>query len=103
MTLADYSFGAFAVLNLARVAGYFPQMVRVYRDSNGAEAVSLATWSMFFAANLATVSYAQIIVQDVTMAAIFGLNALGCLAIIGLTGWKRLYHPMRRSFPGTSP
>ena len=58
MTLADYSMTAFALLNGGRVIAYMPQIVCVYRDPNGAVAVSLLTWIMFTAANLATVSYA---------------------------------------------
>ena len=58
MTLADYSMTAFALLNGARVLAYMPQIVCVYRDTNGAPSVSLVTWLMFTAANLATVSYA---------------------------------------------
>jgi hypothetical protein len=56
MTLADYSMMAFALLNGGRVVAYMPQIVCVYRDQNGAAAVSLMTWVMFSAANLATVS-----------------------------------------------
>ncbi|MCK1757762.1 hypothetical protein IVA78_21700 [Bradyrhizobium sp. 137] len=89
MTLADYSFGAFAFLNTARLLGYFPQIVRVHRDSNGAKAVSVFTWLLFSAANIATVSYAMIVSHDAAMATIFALNTLGCLTIVGLTMWRR--------------
>jgi hypothetical protein len=97
MTLADYSFGAFAFLNTARLLGYFPQIVRVHRDTNGARAVSLFTWLLFSAANIATVSYAMIVANDIAMAAIFALNTIGCLAIVGLTMWRRA--GMRRASP----
>jgi hypothetical protein len=90
MTLAEYSFGAFAVLNAARLVGYIPQMLRVHRDRNGAEAVSLSTWCLFAAANLATVSYAHAVANDAAMTIVFSLNAFGCLAIVGLTAWKRI-------------
>ncbi|MCW1996206.1 UNVERIFIED_ORG: hypothetical protein M2193_003657 [Bradyrhizobium japonicum] len=89
MTLADYSFGAFAFLNTARLLGYFPQIVRVHRDDNGAKAVSVFTWMLFSAANVATVSYAMIVSHDAAMAIIFALNTLGCLTIVGLTMWRR--------------
>ena len=89
MTLADYSFGAFALLNTARLFGYFPQIVRVHRDDSGAKAVSVFTWLLFSAANIATVSYAMIVSHDAVMATIFALNAVGCLTIVGLTMWRR--------------
>lgn len=89
MTLADYSIGAFAFLNTARLLGYFPQIVRVHRDNNGAKAVSVFTWLLFSAANIATVSYAVIVSHDAAMATIFALNTFGCLTIVGLTIWRR--------------
>jgi len=58
MTLADYSMAAFAVLNGGRTLAYVPQMIRVYRDPHDAAAVSLLTWVLFAAANVATVCYA---------------------------------------------
>jgi hypothetical protein len=89
MTLAEYSFGAFAILNTARLVGYFPQIMRVRRDTDGAKAVSVGTWTLFAAANIATVSYALIVANDVAMAIVFALNTIGCLAIVGFTVWKR--------------
>jgi hypothetical protein len=89
MTLAEYSFGAFAILNTARLVGYFPQIMRVRRDTDGARAVSIGTWTLFAAANIATMSYALIIADDVAMAIVFALNTIGCLAIAGFTIWKR--------------
>lgn len=89
MTLADCSFGAFAILNSARLLGYFPQIISVHRDTAGAKAVSISTWLLFAAANIATVSYALLVANDLTMAIIFSLNTAGCLAILALTTWKR--------------
>ena len=100
MTLAECSFGAFAILNAARLVAYFPQILRIRGDTHGAKAVSIATWSLFAAANLATVSYALVVAHDSAMAIIFTLNTLGCLAIVGFTVWKRfergIWHSHRR-------
>ena len=89
MTLADYSLTAFAVLNGGRIVAYLPQIMCVYRDRNGAEAVSLLTWTMFTAANLATVSYSLTISSDFVVASIFTLNAMCCLAITCLVACRR--------------
>ena len=102
MTLADYSFGAFALLNTARLLGYFPQIVRVHRDTNGARTVSLFTWLLFSAANIATASYAMIVADNIAMAAIFALNTIGCLTIIGLTMWRRAGRRRASSDDGAS-
>jgi len=61
-----------------------------HRDRNGATAVSLTTWIMFTAANVATVSYALVISRDAIVAAIFALNAFGCLVIAVMTALRRL-------------
>ena len=90
MTLADYSMTAFALLNGGRVLAYMPQIVCVYRDPNGAAAVSLLTWVMFTAANLATVSYALTVTSDLVVAGVFALNALGCLIITALIAVRRV-------------
>ena len=90
MTLADYSIVAFALLNGGRTVAYVPQMVRVYRDPHDAAAVSLLTWVLFAAANAATVCYALTVSEDRIMAIVFALNALSCVAIVGLTASKRI-------------
>ena len=90
MTLAEYSMAAFALLNGGRAVAYFPQMIRVYRDPHGASAVSLLTWALFAAANVATVCYALTVSNDRVVAIVFALNAIGCLAIVGLTAFKRV-------------
>jgi len=62
----------------------------VYRDRNGAAAVSLLTWIMFTAANLATVSYSLTVSNDLVIAGVFALNAVFCFAITALVAARRL-------------
>src|SRR5947209_4290718 len=90
MTLADYSMTAFALLNGGRVVAYMPQIMCIYRDRNGAAAVSLLTWGMFTAANLATVSYSLTVSSDRVIAAVFALNAVCCVTITCLVACRRL-------------
>lgn len=99
MTLADYSLAAFALLNGGRAIAYFPQMIRVYRDPHGAAAVSVATWALFAASNVATVGYALTVANDLVVAIVFAMNSAGCLAIVGLTAFKRLSVTPRRTPP----
>lgn len=89
MTLADYSMAAFALLNGGRIVAYMPQIMCVYRDRNGAGAVSLLTWAMFTASNLATVSYSLTVSGDFVIASVFTLNAACCLAITCLVACRR--------------
>lgn len=90
MTLADYSMTAFALLNGGRVLAYMPQIICICRCHNGAAAVSLMTWVMFTAANLATVAYALTVSSDLLAAGVFGLNALFCFIITALVALRRL-------------
>jgi hypothetical protein len=95
MTLAEYSMTAFTLLNGGRTAAYFPQFVRIYRDPHDAAAVSLVTWGLFAAANVATVSYAMTGTHDHLVAIVFAMNAIGCLAIFGVTAFKRFHEHSR--------
>jgi hypothetical protein len=95
MTLAEYSMVAFALLNGGRLLAYMPQIVSVYRCPNGAPGVSLSTWLIFTAANIATVSYALTVTSDLMIAGIFALNALGCLIIAALIAIRR-FAPLNR-------
>ena len=109
MTLADYAMLAFALMNAGRVVAYFPQMIRVYRDTDGAQAVSLSTWVLFAVTNGATVCYALAALNDRVMALVFALNTVCCLAIAGMTASKRAHHRwqqsiLRHAIPdGTNP
>jgi hypothetical protein len=98
MSLAHYPLTMFAVLNSCRAIAYWPQIVSVYRDPGGATAVSLWTWSMFTAANVATVIYALTGLDDAVVAVVFGFNTMGCAAIAALTTYKRCRH--RHAFRG---
>jgi uncharacterized protein with PQ loop repeat len=98
MTPAACALLAFTSLNIARVAAYAPQIVRIYRDKNGASAVSIVTWTLFALTHLATIAYALLTAGDLIMASIFSLNATCCIAVIVLTTWKRIRHRQLQNF-----
>ena len=89
MTIADLTYGLFTVFNGLRIFSYLPQILRVARDPNGASAISYATWSLWTAANATTGLYAAVNLSDPTLVALNFLNAACCLAVIGLTAFKR--------------
>jgi hypothetical protein len=99
VSLVHSSLTIFVILNGARVIAYWPQIARVYRDPGCATAVSLWTWIVFTGANIATVIYALAELGDVIMAAVFGMNTIGCVAIATLTAYKRCrpHHPFWNS------
>jgi hypothetical protein len=92
LSVAHYSLTIFVALNVARAIAYWPQIVSIYRDPGCANAVSLWTWIVFTAANVATVIYALGGLEDLIVAAVFAVNAIGCAAIVMLTTYKRCRH-----------
>jgi hypothetical protein len=95
MTLQDYSLTVFTVLNGARIVAYVPQIVCVCRDRSGTTSVSMTTWGIFFAANVATVFYALAGTGDHLVAGIFALNAVACMFIVSLILKNRFQHAYR--------
>ena len=86
---ADYAVAIFAATNMARGIAYIPQIIRVCRDTQGASAVSIWTWLLFVAANVATVFYSMVVSGDTLIAVVFSFNAVGCALIVGLTASRR--------------
>ena len=104
MKAFDLALPFFAACNSLRLVGYVPQILRVARDEGGASAVSCATWGLFALANVSTVLYAALVVNDRSLAWVFGANTLGCSLILGLTLFKRRRHvrwttPSRPALP----
>ncbi|MBM1170921.1 hypothetical protein [Microvirga arabica] len=89
VTSAEAALLLFTACNTARVFAYLPQIVKIGRDTQGATAISYATWSLFGISHLSTVAYAILVVSDWRMAAVFAANTLCCALIVGLTAWKR--------------
>jgi hypothetical protein len=89
--------GLFMACNGARSLAYLPQIVRLARDRSGAGAVSCLTWALFALANASTAAYAAIVTGDAWVAAMFALNSLFCVTIVGLAAHGR------RSDPGARP
>jgi tryptophan-rich sensory protein len=90
MAIADLAAVLFTATNVLRAMAYVPQLRCVWKDRRRADAVSIASWALFAASNGATVAYAVFTLRDRTMAIIFAINALFCLAIVVITVWKRM-------------
>jgi hypothetical protein len=79
-------------LNIARATAYWPQIMSIYRDPGRASAVSIWTWIVFTAANVTTVVHAVAGLEDIIVATVFAVNAIGCATIVVLTMYKRRCH-----------
>ncbi|WP_201863603.1 hypothetical protein [Microvirga soli] len=99
VTPAEAALVVFTVCNTARVFAYLPQIVKISRDTQGAVAISYATWTLFGVSHLSTVAYAILVVDDWRMAAVFVANTLCCVVIVSLTAWKRAMFGQHRHNP----
>lgn len=80
---------AFGLFNILRLASYFPQIVAVARDQNGATAISFSCWLIWVGANASTAVYAWVRVGDNALALISAFNAGCCLLVLLLAAFKR--------------
>jgi uncharacterized protein with PQ loop repeat len=96
---AEAAMVVFTVCNTARVFAYLPQIVKISRDTQGAAAISYATWSLFGVSHLSTVAYSVLVVDDWRMAAVFVANTMCCVVIVSLKAWKRAVFGRHRRNP----
>jgi|EndMetStandDraft_5_1072996.scaffolds.fasta_scaffold63781_1 DMSO reductase anchor subunit len=80
---------AFGLFNVLRLASYFPQIVAVARDQNGATAISFSCWSIWIGANTSTAFYAWVNLGDVTLATVSAFSAACCAAVLLLAAYRR--------------
>jgi hypothetical protein len=80
---------AYILTNAARVFTYVPQMLAVWRSSDGARSVSLLTWGSWVIANGTAVAYGALVVDDVFFTLIALLNLVCCAAVTAIGAQRR--------------
>lgn len=96
MHLEEITLALFAACNSVRIFAYMPQIHKAAKDTNGASAISGATWSLFLVAHLSTIAHALVNLGDWWLATCFTGNAVCCVAILGIAYWKKRQHGIRR-------
>lgn len=69
---------------------YIPQLVRVWRDRQGAQALSLPTWGFWVISSITSLLYATFVVGKLAFIVATAGSALGCVAIFSVGAWRRL-------------
>jgi uncharacterized protein with PQ loop repeat len=90
--------GAYATVNWLRVLTYLPQIAKVARAQDRAEAISVVTWTLWTVCNVTTSIYGALIVRDLSLTAIFASNAVCCAVVVTIVLWKRKRHDERTLF-----
>lgn len=90
MAWSDAAWFVFAAFSVVRVVSYVPQIMRIAQDRNGASAISYATWSIWFGANVATALYGALSLHDLWLTCVSASYGLCCAIVIILTARKRL-------------
>ena len=101
---ADYAVWligwAYVLVNAGRVLSYLPQIVAVWRCSDGARSISLLTWSYWACSHLTASLYAGIVIGDWKLLAVSLGNLASCTTVVLLTCWcRRRFRRRHPSFP----
>ena len=67
--------------NAMRVFTYLPQIVAVWRSTDGARAVSLFTWGSWLVCNGSAILYGAVVVHDLFFVLIALVNFCGCTSV----------------------
>ncbi|WP_426526614.1 hypothetical protein [Bradyrhizobium sp. McL0615] len=104
MMISDVVYDLFAVFNAFRLACYLQQIYQIARDTTGVRAISYPIWTLWTAANSSTAIYSLTHPGNITLAWIYGLNALCCTVVMALTAFKqRQYHARIGQIPAGYP
>ena len=79
----------YLLTNAVRVFTYIPQIVVVWRCTDGALSVSLLTWGSWALSNVTAITYGVAVIRDGFFVAISLINLLGCGAVAVIAARRR--------------
>lgn len=80
----------YSITGGALVLYYIPQIIAIYRDKNGASAISVHTWVMWTLYALFSVLYAVVVVHELPFTLVSIGNLIGSAWVLFLTLYKRM-------------
>ena len=80
---------AYLITNAARIFTYLPQIVVVYRCSDGALSTSLLTWGSWVVGHVTGMAYGILVVHDLFFTVISAVNLVCCLAVTVIAAQRR--------------
>ena len=84
----------YLITNATRVITYIPQIMAVWRSTDGALSVSLLTWGSWVLSQAAAMLYGVLVLHDLPFVMISLINLLGCACVTAIamrrrTQWRR--------------
>lgn len=80
----------YLLTNATRVVTYIPQIVDVWRCTDGALSVSLLTWGSWVLSNLTAMVYGALVVRDTFLVFVSLVNLAGCAAVAAIAARRRV-------------
>lgn len=80
----------YLLTNAARLFTYLPQIVAVWRDTHGAQTLSLWTWGSWTLSHVCALAYSTLVAKDLPLAIISTINLLGCGLVTTIAARRRL-------------
>lgn len=80
----------YLITNATRVVTYVPQIVVVWRCTDGALSVSLLTWGSWVLSQVSALFYGVLVMHDLPFVLISLINLFGCACVTGITMRRRM-------------
>jgi uncharacterized protein with PQ loop repeat len=91
---------AYLVTNGARVFTYLPQIIVVYRCTDGARSTSLLTWGSWVIGQATGLAYGILVVDDLFFTVISAINLVCCGVVTAIAAQRRMEFNARRAASG---
>ncbi|WPB55583.1 hypothetical protein [Xylophilus sp. GOD-11R] len=94
----------YLLTNATRLVTYLPQIIVVWRCTDGARSVSVLTWGSWVLAQATSTLYGLLVLHDLPFVLISLINLVGCgcvtvIAMRRRMQWKRLRQRMQAGVP----